>query len=236
MNGLASRTYALTQIPRLSLEEAEALQTMLSRKVMLEDCLPDPIRTVAGVDVAYSDRHSFGAVAAFDYASMRPIETRTARRATWFPYIRSFLSFRELPPTLAAIRKLCAKPDIYLVDGHGRAHPRRLGFASHLGVVLDVPTIGVAKGLLCGGIGTGATHRWSPIVHEGEIVGAALYTRENAKPIYVSIGHKVSLAMAVGIVLHCTRRYRVPEPLREAHMVAQRYRKSQGAKEYLEKP
>ena len=208
-------------VSRLSLEKARRLQLLLAEKVIRVDCLPDPVRCVAGVDVAYTKAESIGAVAVFDYGSMKPVEERTSQQITRFPYVPTLLSFRELPPAVSAIRKLRTKPDVFLVDGHGLAHPRHLGFASHLGLVLDAPTIGVAKSLLCGEVEETKNVHWRPIIFEGETVGAAVFTRLDAKPVYVSIGHKVALETAIKIVLHCAGRYRVPEPIREAHLTAQ---------------
>jgi len=215
----------LLRSPKFSIEKARRLQMILSKKVILKDCLSHPIRRVAGIDVAYTDRYSIGAVAVFDYDIMRLMEKVISQQITRFPYIPTLLSFRELPPAVSAIRKLKMKPDILLVDGQGLAHPYRLGFASHLGLVLDAPTIGVAKTLLCGDVKEGKNGRWKPIIHEGEVVGAAVFTRSGVKPIYVSIGHKVSLETAIDIVLHCVRKYRVPEPIREAHLTAEKMKR-----------
>jgi len=208
-------------------DAAIRLQVHLSKRVVREDHLPDPIRYVAGVDVAYTDKRSIGAVAVFDYDSMKLVERKTSIKTTRFPYIPTFLSFRELPPAVSAIRKLYTKPDVFLVDGHGLAHPRRFGFASHIGLVLDAPTVGVAKSLLCGEVKDCGSDMWKPIVHEGEIIGAAIFTSPRSKPLYISVGHKVSLETAVKIVLHFTKRYRIPEPLREAHITAETKKKHQ---------
>jgi len=205
----------------ISLEEAKRLQLLLSKRVIREDRLPGSITHVAGVDVAYRGECSIGAVAVLDYVSMKLKETKTSRQATRFPYKSTFLSLRELPPIVSAMDKLRIQPDVTLVDGHGVAHPRRLGLASHLGLVLDAPTIGVAKNLLCGKVEDNGNDRWKPVIHKHEIVGAAVFTRPNAKPVYVSIGHKVSLDTAREIVLHCAMKYRIPEPLRMAHMTTQ---------------
>jgi len=204
----------------LRLRDARELQVLLSKRVICEDRLPDPVRLVAGVDVAYIAEDSVCAVTVLDYETMNLVEKSTSRQKTRFPYIPGFLSFREVPPAVSAIRKLTLRPDVFLVDGHGYAHPRRLGFASHLGLVLDAPTIGVAKSLLCGEVRNRVDDKWKPVVHEGEIVGRAVFKSSHAKPIYVSVGHKVSLETAVGIVLHCSKEQRIPEPLRQAHSAA----------------
>jgi len=203
-----------------STEKAKKLQLSLSKKVVREDRLPERINYVAGVDVAYTDGHAIGAVAVLEYDTLKTVETRTSFQAASVPYIPTFLSFREIPPAVSAINTLSIKPDVFLVDGHGFAHPRRLGFASHLGLVVDAVTVGVAKSLLCGEIVDKETGGWKPIMHEGSTVGAAVYARPSVKPVYVSIGHKISLETAIEIVKHCTKNYRIPEPIREAHKSA----------------
>jgi deoxyribonuclease V len=202
-----------------SVKKAHAMQKKLAKLVVREDAIPKAITCLAGVDVAYTKQHSIGAVAALDYDSLSIVEARTARVKTRFPYIPTLLSFREIPPALAAIKKLKTKADVFLVDGQGIAHPHRLGFASHLGLLLDKPTIGVAKSLLWGEIGVLTSDGWAPIFDEGEVIGAAI-AKDSRKPIYVSVGHKVSLERAVDIVNHCTKSYRIPEPIRAAHKTA----------------
>jgi len=206
--------------PRFSVEKAHATQLQLSKQVIREDVLPETISYVAGVDVAYAKGVSIGAVAVLDFASLKIIESRVVCVKTRFPYIPTLLAYREIPPTLLAIRKLQVRPDVYLVDGQGIAHPYRLGFASHLGLVMDAPTIGVAKSLLCGEVGSFNDQGCAPITDGGEIIGTAVVSKPGGKPIYVSVGHRVSLKRAISIVTHCTRAYRVPEPIQKAHMLA----------------
>jgi deoxyribonuclease V len=203
-----------------STKKAKSLQMSLSKKVVYEDQLPEHIKFVGGVDVAYTNRNAVGAVAILEYSTLKVVETKTSFQATGVPYIPTFLSFREVPPVVSAVNMLSARPDVFLVDGHGIAHPRRLGFASHLGLVLDAATIGVAKSLLCGNVGDKEVDKWKPIIHEGVTVGAAVCTKLGVKPVYVSIGHKISLETAIEIVKRCTGKYRIPEPLREAHKAA----------------
>lgn len=213
---------AARSLQSFSIDKARELQRLLSGRVIRRDCLPERLQYVAGVDVAYANKFSIGAVAVFDYGSMNLIEKKTSKQVTRFPYVPTLLSFRELSPSVSAIRKLRTEPDVFLVDGQGLAHPYRLGFASHLGLVLEAPTLGVAKTLLCGEVKeNGEDGVWKSIIHEGEIVGGAVFTKPGVKPVYVSIGHKVSLETAIKIVLHCVRRHRIPEPLREAHYVAE---------------
>ncbi|MBS7640837.1 MAG: deoxyribonuclease V [Candidatus Bathyarchaeia archaeon] len=207
-----------------SLEKARRVQTALSKMVIREDRINAPIKYVAGVDVAYAEEYAIGAVAVLSYETLEPVEVKTALVKVRFPYVPTLLSFREMPAAVAAIKKLEIKPNVFLVDGQGIAHPYRLGFASHLGVTLNVPTIGVAKRLLCGEV-LGDSSVWRPVVHEGEVVGGAVYTKHGTKPIYVSIGHMVSLETAIKIVLACTRGYRIPEPLRLSHISAERIKK-----------
>ncbi|MCX8171481.1 MAG: deoxyribonuclease V [Candidatus Bathyarchaeota archaeon] len=205
-----------------SIEKARRLQSLLSKKVIARDCLNTPIKYVAGVDIAYYDKLSIGAVAVFDYNSLKLVELKSAAVETRFPYIPTLLSFREIPAAVSSIRKLNIKPDVFLVDGQGIAHPYRFGFASHLGVVLDLCTVGVAKSLLCGEVIESESLNWRPIIHEGEIIGGAVFTKPNAKPVYVSVGHKISLETAIKVVLTCSKNHRIPEPLHEAHSAAQR--------------
>jgi deoxyribonuclease V len=196
------------------------MQLQLSERVIREDTLPDSIRYVAGVDVAYARGTSIGAVAVLDFASLSLIESRVAHLRTRFPYIPTLLSFREIPPAYSAIEKLEVEPDVFLVDGQGIAHPYRLGFAAHLGLAINKPTIGVAKSLLHGKVESVGGQGWAPLTDRGEIIGAEVVTKAGTKPIYVSIGHLVSLKRAIEIVRDCTRTYRIPEPLRRAHIIA----------------
>ncbi|MBS7634173.1 deoxyribonuclease V [Candidatus Bathyarchaeota archaeon] len=213
-----------------SLEKARRLQITLSKRIICRDCFETPIKYIAGIDVAYAYNQSIGAVAVLEYDSMKLVELETSKVTTRFPYIPTLLSFREVPPAASAIKKLRIKPDVFLVDGQGIAHPYRLGFASHLGLVLDIATVGVAKTLLFGRITESESGFWRPVIHDGKIVGGAVSTKLNARPIYVSVGHKVSLETAVKIVLECSRKHRIPEPIREAHMIAEKIKR-----EYMSK-
>lgn len=206
--------------PKFSIEKARKLQQQLSRQVIRDDQLPTTIDYVAGVDVAYGQEVSIAAVAVLDFDSFSLVESQVACHKTQFPYIPTLLSFRELPPTLSAMHKLVVQPDVFLVDGQGIAHPYRLGFAAHLGLAANAPTIGVAKSLLCGQVEPFENRSWAPVTSEGETIGAALITRLGRKPIYVSIGHRVSLERALNIVMECSRVHRIPEPIRRAHRVA----------------
>jgi deoxyribonuclease V len=206
--------------PKFSIEKAHAMQLQLSKRVIRKNVLPENICYVAGVDIAYTKGLSIGAAVVLNFASLSPIESRVSSVKTRFPYIPTLLSFREVPPAVSAARKLRVQPDVLLVDAHGIMHPYRLGFAAHLGLVMDRPTIGVAKSPLCGESEPLRGRRWAPIVDEGEIVGAEVVTKPRTKPVYVSIGHKVSLETAIDIVLNCTQAHRIPEPTRKAHAIA----------------
>jgi deoxyribonuclease V len=204
-----------------SVTKAHKTQLCLSQKIILKDKLPPKIRTIAGVDVSYVGNVGVGAIVVLDYESLKLLETQVAACQVRMPYIPTLLSFREISPTMAAINKLKLQPDVFLVDAQGFAHPYRCGFASHLGLAIGKPTVGAAKSRL---IGTpvkkdGGTF----LIDKDEIIGAVVTTKQGAKPIYVSIGHMVSLETAVKIVKHCARN-RIPEPLLQAHKLATKER------------
>ncbi|MBN1784413.1 MAG: endonuclease V [Candidatus Bathyarchaeota archaeon] len=182
--------------------------------------VPEAVEYVAGVDVAYLEGISVGAVAVLDCNSLYQVEVKVAAVKTCFPYVPTLLSFREIPSVVSAIRKLQTEPDVFMVDGQGFAHPYGLGFASHLGLILDKPTIGVAKSLLCGKAEQAGEDGWKPLKYHENVVGAEVVTKERTKPVYVSVGHRISLKRAVEIVLECVGKYRLPEPIRRAHNMA----------------
>jgi deoxyribonuclease V len=204
-----------------SVKKAHETQLRLSKSIIFKDCLPRGVRAVAGVDVAYARETSIGAAVVLDYDSLEFVESEVACCKTLFPYIPTLLSFREIPPTVLVIRKLKTHPDVFLVDGQGYAHPYGCGFASHLGLAISRPTIGVAKSRLFGEAEK-STNRDDVtfLRHKGEIVGAVVKTKSNRKPVYVSVGHMISLETAIEIVRHCTRGNRVPEPISKAHETA----------------
>ncbi len=208
----------MPKLPKnFSIKKAHQAQVYLSKQLILEDSLPLKIRTVAGVDVGYVDEVGVGAVAVLDYESLEPLESWVATCQVKMPYVPTLLSFREIPPALAAIRKLQIQPDVFLVDAQGYAHPYRCGFASHLGLALKKLTIGVAKSRL---VGTPTEVEGKTLlIDAGEVVGEVVTTRAGVKPVYVSIGNMVSLQTATKIVKHCAKS-RIPEPLRWAHNLA----------------
>lgn len=207
----------------LTPKQAIALQQELRGEVVCEDRL-GPVQFVAGVDVGLEPGTATAraAVAVLAFPSLELADYALARRPLAFPYVPGLLSFREIPAVADALQALRQDPDLLLCDGQGFAHPRRFGFASHLGVLCGVPSIGVAKTLLVG------THRdvpdrkgaWQPLLDAGETIGAALRTRRGVKPVFVSIGHRVSLATAIRYVMACVTRYRLPETTRWAHRLA----------------
>lgn len=207
--------------PTFSVEKAHRTQLQLSKQIVFEDKLPEKIRLVAGVDVAYIKETSIGAVAVLDYDSLGLIESQTTIYKTRFPYVPTLLSFREIPPTVLSIKKLQMQPDVFLADGHGFAHPYGCGFASHLGLVIGKPTIGVAKGRLFGEVESAkAGDDVVFLKNKGETVGAMVKTKCGCKPVYVSVGNMVSLETAIKIVKHCARYNRIPEPILKAHKIA----------------
>ncbi len=201
--------------------EAGAIQGELAPLVVRAGD-PVDVRWVAGIDVALPAGVGRAAVVVDAYPALTPVEIRVADVPLTFPYVPGLLSFREAPAILAACQEIQRRPDLVIVDGQGIAHPRRLGIASHVGLVLDLPTIGVAKSLLVGWHGPVGPQRgdWAPIRDRGEVVGAALRTRPGASPVYVSIGHRIGLDAAIRWVLACCRGYRLPEPQRQAHRAA----------------
>lgn len=208
----------------LTPKAAIVLQKILARRVCLDNRLPREIRYVAGVDVSYQrgSRDFFAAVVVLQMPGLTVVDKVCASGTVTFPYIPGLLSFRELPVVLQAFKKLATTPDVVMVDGQGIAHPRHLGLASHLGLWLDQPTIGCAKSRLCGEHGHPGSRRGDrvPLRLENETVGAVLTTRDGIKPLYISPGHLLDVDTAVELVLRCLGRYRLPEPTRLAHHLA----------------
>jgi deoxyribonuclease V len=206
-----------------SARAAVALQQALRQQVVRRDRL-GPVRRVAGLDVGFEGNGAVAraAVAVLSYPDLRMADQAVARRPVSFPYIPGLLSFREVPALLVALDRLGAPPDLLLCDGQGLAHPRRFGLACHLGVLTGIPSIGVAKSLLIGRHDPLPLQRgaWRPLLDRDEIVGAAVRTRAGVAPVYVSVGHKVSLETAIHHVLVCAPKYRLPETTRAAHRLA----------------
>ena len=208
----------IAAIHRFSISKAHKIQLRLSQRIISKDRMPQRIKYIAGVDVAYSNHTAIGAVAVLDYKSLKLQEFQTAMCKAKFPYIPTLLSFREIPSTIACIKKLTSEPHVLLANGQGIAHPYGCGFASHLGLAIGKPTIGVAKGKLIGEPITISGQDF--LVQNEQIIGAIVTTKEGKKPVYVSIGHMTSLETAVKITKHCALNNRIPEPLFQAHRIA----------------
>lgn len=209
-----------------STKEAIELQEELSPLVIVEDRLPERIRTVAGVDAAYKDESSLGcaAVVVIDVTTGKIEEVASAVGRSEFPYVSGLLSFREIPVLTTVFAKLSMKPDLLVCDGQGIAHPRRFGLACHIGVIYDLPTIGCAKTSLVGNAVEPGFKRgsFSPIIHRGETVGSLLRTRDGVRPLYISPGHRISLPTGREWILRLSSRYRIPEPIRIADQLVKK--------------
>jgi deoxyribonuclease V len=202
---------------------ARALQTELVGRIEAADRFA-AIDLAAGVDVGFEAGGTLtrAAVAVLRRSDLALVDQAIARRPTSFPYVPGLLSFREIPAVLDALAALRTTPQLLLCDGHGRAHPRRFGLACHLGWILDVPCIGVAKSRLIGSFASPAQRRGAatPLLDGSEVIGAALRSRAGAKPVFVSIGHRVALESASALTMTCVHRYRLPETTRQAHRLA----------------
>lgn len=195
-------------------ETAIAVQQQLRQQVVIEDDF-GTVQTVAGV-VEDDDHIACAAIAVLQFPNLRIQESVIIRRPTTFPYVPGLLAFREVPVVMEALASLKTLPDLLLCDGNGYMHPRRCGFACHLGILSDLPAIGVAKTPYLGEHALLTDHRgaWQPIYDAGEVLGAVVRTQAKVKPVYVSIGHRISLKSAIAIVLHCAPKYRLPETTR----------------------
>jgi deoxyribonuclease V len=203
--------------------QAREMQLSLAKRVVTENEVINPC-LVAGIDISSPDAQGVarGAVVVLRYPQLSMVELKIVEGKITFPYIPGLLSFRESPLILTACENLSNTPDLILLDGQGIAHPRRMGLASHVGLFLDLPTIGCAKSILCGQhrpVGEEAGSH-AELLDNGELIGAALRTKSGVRPIYVSVGHKIDLASALQWVMNCCRGYRLPEPTRLAHLAA----------------
>lgn len=203
--------------------EAVAVQNAL-RTHVAETPLAAPPRTIAGVDVSIRGDVAQAAIVVLDVATLETLDEAVYVGPVPFPYVPGLLSFREIPALLPALERLTVRPDVLMMDGQGRAHPRRFGLACHVGVLLDVPAFGAAKSLLVGryenlGEAKGSA---APLVHRREQVGVALRTRDGTLPVFVSAGHRITLDEAVALTLATTTRTKIPEPTRRAHHLSRR--------------
>ncbi len=201
--------------------EARGIQRQLHSRVLIHP-LPTPPQVIAGIDVSIKDEQARAAVVLLTYPDLVPFQSAVADLPVSFPYVPGLLAFREGPAVMAALERLTAQPDVLMFDAQGLAHPRRMGLATHLGVLLDMPSVGCAKSLLCGDYEQPAEQRgsWTPLYDGDEVIGAVVRTRDGVQPLFVSVGHRVDLGTAISLVLNCATRYRLPEPTRWAHQVA----------------
>lgn len=208
---------------RVTVPEAQAIQRQLAARVSAAPLTGAP-RFIAGADISVNraQGEATAAVVALSYPEMKLVETQVVKGKLEFPYIPGLLSFREAPLILEACSRLRTASDLLMADGQGIAHPRRLGIASHLGILLDTPAIGCAKSRLCGSCQAPAEKAgsYSELLDNEEVIGAVVRTKNSVKPLYISIGHKIDLPGAIRLVLDCCRGYRLPEPTRLAHLAA----------------
>jgi deoxyribonuclease V len=201
--------------------EAREVQNRLRERVSVQSLAHQP-EVVAGVDVSVKGGLARAAVVLLSYPDLVPFWAVTAETPVSFPYVPGLLAFREGPVVLAALERLEDRPDVLMFDAQGLAHPRRMGLATHLGILLDLPSVGCAKSRLCGRETEPGEEKgsWTPLTDGGEVIGAVVRTRTRVRPVYVSVGHRVDLEAAISLVLSCTTKYRLPEPTRWAHRVA----------------
>jgi len=204
----------------LSPTKAQALQRKLARRVRFE--VPERMETVAGLDISVRGEQGRAAAVVWHVDRQQVLERVVVEGTVSFPYVPGLLSFREVPLLLEVLAQLRTTPDVLMVDGQGLAHPRRCGLATHLGVLLDHPAVGVAKSRLFGRHAEPGPEKgsWTPLYDDGEVIGAVVRTRTGVRPVYVSVGHRMTLEAAVALTLRCTTRYRLPEPTRLADQLS----------------
>lgn len=214
---------------KLTPAEARELQNELFGRVFIRP-LPGDFGILGAADIGYvkASNQLAAVVVTFAWPELEPMEEARAVAPARFPYVPGLLSFREVPALLEACGRLKRRPHVLLCDGQGIAHPRRFGLASHLGVCLDIPTVGCAKKRLCGDFDPfdWLRGRWSPLMLDGDAVGRVLCTRDGVKPVYISPGHMADIPSSAELIQKCLRRFRIPEPLRQAHLAATRLRSS----------
>lgn len=214
----------------MRIKKLEKEQIKLAKKIITKDSF-EKIKTIAGIDQAFLNDKIISAIVVLNYPTLKIVGKAYSKIQTKFPYIPGYLSYREAPAIISAYKKLKIKPDILMIDGNGILHPRRIGLASHVGVLLKKPTIGVAKRLLCGkvrkcsgracsALKSSKLDHYNCVYIDNELRGIALLTKKNCRPIYVSPGHLISLKSCVKIIKGCLLGYKLPEPLRLAHNYA----------------
>jgi len=211
---------AFIEYDLLTIPEATAIQNSL-RDSLRQDEITGSIRTIAGADISLNrfSETIYAGIVTLDYLTLQPLSYSLVKSKTRFPYVPGYLAFREVPALLQAIAQMDNKPDVIVVDGHGIAHPRRMGIAAHFGALIDIPTMGCAKKKLYGqyeepGVLKG---EYTPLEAKGETIGYVLRTKYNVKPVFVSPGNHLSLASSLQLAKHCMGAYRIPEPTRRAH-------------------
>lgn len=213
----------------ITVPEAAALQTSLREKLVLQKPEGFGISTVAGADISFNKFETtvYAGIIVLQFPSLLPIAYSLVQTDVTFPYVPGYLAFREVPALLLAWEGLPQKPDVLIADGHGIAHPRRVGIATHFGVLTGQTTIGCAKKKLWGKYEQPQDVRGvhTPLMDKGEIIGTVLRTRPNVKPVFISPGHQVSVQDSLEIVLQCLGKYRIPEPTRKAHELVNQFRK-----------
>jgi len=209
------------------LKELRNVQRKIASRVIIEDLFKEPVQAITGFDVAYLNDEAFAAAVSMDYRTYKVIEEKTLAQCVSFPYIPTFLSFREGPLIIKLANKLKIEPNSLLINAHGIAHPVFCGCASYVGVSINKPTIGVAGSRLCGDYDTEPRKEGErvPLIYDERTVGAVLSSKQSSKPIFVSVGHMMTLESAVKIVKHFLTGHRFPEPLRLAHVLANRVRR-----------
>lgn len=214
------------------MKEAQAAQKEMAKKVVLEDVFSKPIKYIGGMDVSNTPfdpkQLIFTAVVVQSYPSLSIEQVSTQVDKQTFPYIPGLLGFREVPTLIQAFNKLSLLPDMIMVDGHGISHPRGLGIASHLGVLLDIPTIGVAKSILVGEPVASLPEEpgsMVPLLWKGKEIAMMVRTKKKCTPLIISAGHKISLNTSIQLVMSCIKKHRLPEPTRYAHLEANKCRR-----------
>ncbi|HYH16893.1 MAG TPA: deoxyribonuclease V [Flavisolibacter sp.] len=221
----------------ITVSEAAALQKQLRSQIELQAPANFSIHTIAGADISFNKYETtvYAGIIVLSFPDLQPIAHSLIKTEVTFPYVSGYLAFREAPALIEAWQQLAQKPDVLVVDGHGIAHPRRMGIASHFGVLTGQPTIGCAKKILFGKYEQPPDEKgaYTNILDKGEVLGAVLRTREKVKPVFVSPGHKLSLQDSINIILKCMGKYRIPEPTRRAHELVNTFRRGEVQEGYL---
>ena len=209
--------------------EAVALQQQLRTQVRIEPLSTEP-ETIAGCDISFNkyEETVYAGIVVLRIATLEVLEEVGVVSTAPFPYVPGLLTFREGPALIEAWQKLTLQPDVVMFDGHGMAHPRRMGIATHMGLWINRPSFGCGKSVLAGRFDDPAPERghWTPMLHRGETVGAALRTKNKVNPVFVSPGHLIDLPTAIDLTLRCDRGYRLPEPTRRAHLFVNDFRRA----------